>query len=162
MLGLSLILYPNTRQYGSVVMNGYKGFKALIHNAPEFPEVGGKGFAIGSGKEIFVGIGAQLITATEEVEAMSFARRGCIKKEEDVDGIELVVFSNYDKKACLMECNAKRLNKQCGCLPYYYPNFGHVWNKPTSCDLLGKMFLKNITALWPLIYIFSKIYQLKA
>ena len=137
MLGLSLILYPNTRQYGSVVMNGYKGFKALIHDAQEFPEVGGKGFAIGSGKEIFVGIGAQLITATEEVEAMSFERRNCIKENEneDIDGIKLVVFSNYDKKACLMECNAKRLNKQCGCLPYYYPNFEYVWNMTTTCIL---------------------------
>ena len=92
MLGLSLILYPNTRQYGSVVMNGYKGFKALIHNAEAFPEVGGKGFAIGSSKEVFVGIGAQLITATEEVEAMAFGRRNCIMKDEVIDGIELDVF----------------------------------------------------------------------
>ena len=137
MLGLSLILYPNTRQYGSVVMNGYKGFKALIHNAQEFPEVGGKGFAIGSGKEVFVGIGAQYITATEEVEYMSYERRNCIKKDEAVPGVEMVVFANYDEKACLMECNAKRLDKECGCLPYYYPNFEHVWNT-TTCNLTGK------------------------
>ena len=61
MLGLSLILYPNTRQYGSVVMNGYKGFKALIHNAEAFPEVGGKGFAIGSGKEVLWELGLNLL-----------------------------------------------------------------------------------------------------
>ena len=139
MLGLSLILYPNTRQYGSVVMNGYKGFKALIHNAQAFPEVGGKGFAIGSGKEVFVGIGAQLITATEEVEAMAFGRRNCIMKDEVIDGIELDVFANYDKKACLMECNARRLKEECGCLPYYYPNFEPVWNMSTTCNLTGKI-----------------------
>ena len=67
MLGLSVVLWPDTRQYGSVVMNGYKGFKALIHQAHEYPEVGGKGFAIGSGKEIFVGIGAQYTTASEVI-----------------------------------------------------------------------------------------------
>ena len=67
MLGLSVVLYPDTRQYGSVVLNGYKGFKALIHHAQEFPEVGGKGFAIGSGKEFFIGIGAQYTKASEVV-----------------------------------------------------------------------------------------------
>ena len=82
MLGLSVVLYPDTRQYGSVVMNGYKGFKALIHNAQDFPEVGGKGFAIGSGKEVFVGIGAQYITATEISSTLNCCKekgvpRGC-------------------------------------------------------------------------------------
>ena len=88
MLGLSLVLYPNTRQYGSVVMNGFKGFKALIHSAKDFPEVGGKGFAIGSGKEVFVGIGAQYTTASEEVENMSFERRKCLKQGEEWSTIE--------------------------------------------------------------------------
>ena len=144
MLGLSLILYPNTRQYGSVVMNGYKGFKALIHNAQEFPEVGGKGFAIGSGKEVFVGIGAQYTTATKEVEAMSFERRRCIKEDEDIDGVKLEVFSNYDEKACSMECHAKKMRAQCGCLPYYYPNFEYVWNMTTTCNLTGKNIIGYI------------------
>ena len=36
-----------------------------------------------------------------------------------------------------MECNAQRLDIECGCLPYYYPNFEHVWNT-TTCNLTGK------------------------
>ena len=104
MLGLSLVLYPNTRQYGSVVMNGFKGFKGLIHSAKDFPEVGGKGFAIGSGKEVFVGIGAQYTTASEEVENMSFERRKCLKQGEEwstieeLDGLIIESYSYYDQK----------------------------------------------------------------
>ena len=138
MLGLSLVLYPDTRQYGTVVMNGYKGFKALIHNAEEFPEVGGKGFAIGSGKEVFVGIGAEYTSATEEVEAMSYTRRQCLKQGEMIDGLVLEVFAKYNQKACLLECNARQIERQCGCLPYYYPDFENVWKTKTSCNLTGK------------------------
>ena len=138
MLGLSVVLYPDTRQYGTVVMNGYKGFKALIHSAQEFPEVGGKGFAIGSGKEVFVGIGAQYTTATEGVKAMSFNRRQCLKQDEKHDGIILEVFSKYDQKSCLLECNARHMREQCGCLPYYYPDYEHVWKMKTTCNFTGK------------------------
>ena len=138
MLGLSVVLYPDTRQYGTVVMNGYKGFKALIHSAQEFPEVGGKGFAIGSGKEVFVGIGAEYTTATEGVEAMAFNRRQCLKQDEEHDGIILEVFSQYDQKSCLLECNARHMREQCGCLPYYYPDNEHVWKMKTTCNFTGK------------------------
>ena len=148
MLGLSLVLFPNTRQYGTVVMNGYKGFKALVHKAEEFPEVGGKGFAIGSGRVVYVGIGAQAIEASEAVEVMPFQRRKCIKYNESIDNIFstdngkpviLKAFSHYDQKACYLECKAQYLNESCGCLPYYFPNFDLVWNKSTTCNLTGKM-----------------------
>lgn len=138
MLGLSVVVYPDTRQYSSVVMNGYKGFKALIHNAHEFPEVGSKGFAIGSGKEVLVGIGAQYTTASTAVEDMSFDRRKCVKHNENPVGVKLEVFTHYDQKACLMECQAKQMYDKCGCLPYYYPDFTYAWKKDTSCDLIGK------------------------
>ena len=138
MLGLSVVLFPNTRQYGSVVLNGFKGFKALIHNAEEFPEVGGKGFALGSGKVAYVGIGAQYTEASKAVESMSFERRDCLKKDENIEGVKLEVFSKYDQKSCLMECNARYMMSQCDCLPYYFPNFEHAWKRPTSCNLAGE------------------------
>ena len=144
MLGLSIVLYPDTRQYGSVVMNGYKGFKALIHNAQDFPEVGGKGFALGSGKEIFVGIGAEYTTATEDVEGMSYKRRQCLTqdgfKNKELKGIVMEAFALYNQKACLMECNARQMRDRCGCLPYYFPAFDQAWNMSTTCNLTGLYF----------------------
>ena len=148
MLGLSVVLFPNTRQYGTVVMNGYKGFKALVHKAGEFPEVGAKGFAIGSGRVVFVGIGAQNIEASKEVNDMPFSRRKCIKFNDIWDNIvspdngekiKMETFSRYDQKACYLECNARHLMENCKCLPYYFPHFDLVWNKSTTCNLTGKM-----------------------
>ena len=144
MLGLSVVLYPDTRQYSSVVMNGYKGFKALVHGAGEFPEVGGKGFAIGSGKEVFVGIGAQYTNCTEGVELMPYERRKCLKQDERLDETILEVFTNYNEKACLLECYARQKRDKCGCLPYYYPNFEEAWKINTACNLSGKLSTEEI------------------
>ena len=52
LLGLSVVLYPNEEEYGETVMNNYLGFKALVHSPFDFPEVGGKGLAVESEKEV--------------------------------------------------------------------------------------------------------------
>ena len=70
MHGLTVVLDSNARQSGAVVMNNYLGLKGLVHNPREFPEVGGKGFAIRSGEEIFVAIGAHFTEASSSVKNM--------------------------------------------------------------------------------------------
>ena len=35
--------------------------------------------------------------------------------------------------------------EECNCLPYYYPNFQKVWEKPTTCTKEGLTCLANIT-----------------
>ena len=47
-----MVLYPNEEEYGETVMNNYLGFKALVHSPFDFPEVGGKGLAVESEKEV--------------------------------------------------------------------------------------------------------------
>ena len=54
LLGLSVVLYPNEAEYGATVMNNYVGFKALVHSPFDFPEVGGKGLAVESEKEVLI------------------------------------------------------------------------------------------------------------
>ena len=49
-----MVLYPNEAEYGETVMNNYLGFKALVHSPFDFPEVGGKGLAVESEKEVHI------------------------------------------------------------------------------------------------------------
>ena len=58
LLGLSVLLYPDRKEY-NLSMNNYYGFKVLVHSPYSFPEVTGKGFAIGEAKEVFIAVGAQ-------------------------------------------------------------------------------------------------------
>ena len=63
--------------------------------------------------------------SSEKVLSMERKRRNCIKKDEDLSstGIKMEVYTNYSRDACLMECRARLLFKQCNCLPYYFPDF---------------------------------------
>ena len=40
--------------------------QVLVHNPYEFPEVNGKGFAVGSAKEAFLAVSAQVTERKEE------------------------------------------------------------------------------------------------
>ncbi len=72
---------------------------------------------------------------------MSISRRGCLKKEEDrkvlKEDYNYTVYAEYDQTSCQLECRAGYLYEKCGCLPYFYPEFGAVWNKPTTCNAEG-------------------------
>ena len=76
---------------------------------------------------------------------MDFRRRKCVKANESMDDLpeaqRLKAFKQYDRTSCLLECRANLMQDECGCLPYYYPNFGSVWGKKTTCDLEGYQHL---------------------
>ena len=47
------------------------------------------------------------------------------------------VYSYYGQTSCLLECRAGYFYEMCGCLPYYYPEFGAIWKRQTVCDAAG-------------------------
>ena len=139
-LGLTVVLYPDDKNYKGIIKNNYRGFKALVHSPLEFAEVAGKGFAIGKGEEVFVGIKPEYVESSEEVKNMPLRQKQCLFPEEDLGqypDINLKVFAKYTRKACLLECQAERIMKQCNCLPYNFPSFHLVWKNNTACDFDG-------------------------
>lgn len=80
--------------------------------------------------------------STSAVKSMAFGRRKCVLRNETdknalPDDARLKVFKQYSREACLMECRARIIMKECGCLPYYYPDFRKVWRKDTACNIKG-------------------------
>lgn len=81
--------------------------------------------------------------STETVRGMSLRRRDCIRHDEDVAemkaelNVTMEIFKNYSRPSCLLECRARHLDAHCGCLPYYFPNFGIPWKKNISCGIEG-------------------------
>ena len=57
-------------------------------------------------------------------------------------------FKEYSMGSCLLECRANYVYASCGCLPYYYPNFGLVWKieNGTTCDWDGLKCVANLTS----------------
>ena len=139
-LGLTVVLYPDDKNYRGIIKNNYRGFRALVHGPLEFAEVAGKGFSIGKGEEAFVGIKPQYLESSEAVKNMPLKQKQCLFPEEDLSqypDVKIKVFAKYTHKACLLECQAERIMKQCNCLPYYFPRFDLVWNRNTACDFEG-------------------------
>lgn len=132
-------------------------FQLLVHSPYSFPEVSGKGFAIGTGKESFIAVSAQYTErfvlkiissiiinplpnlSTDAVKSMTPSRRKCLLRNEDLSGTNVTIkaFSNYSRPSCLLECRAVHLLRECGCLPYYFPDFSKIWKVNTTCDLDG-------------------------
>ncbi len=86
---------------------------------------------------------------------MSLDRRECLLHDEDLTdtGVKMEAFSNYSRPSCLLECRARHLFDECGCLPYYFPDFAPVWKKNTTCTLQGLKCIggktKQLNALKP-------------
>ena len=78
---------------------------------------------------------------------MEFGRRKCIYYEEDAamipESYRPEAFKQYTMTHCLLECDAKRIMEECGCLPYTYPNFKEAWNRETGCNVTGLQCLAN-------------------
>ena len=81
------------------------------------------------------------IESTESVQAMSIERRRCLFGSDPMDSLALEdrlgAYERYSWASCIMECRAKILMERCGCLPFYYPDFGSVWAKDTHCNFTG-------------------------
>jgi hypothetical protein len=80
---------------------------------------------------------------------MPLSKRKCLKHDEDLKfypDVKLEVFKNYSRKACLLECQARKIRDICNCLPYYYPDFSRLWKRKTDCDLKGLQCLSDITS----------------
>ena len=67
----------------------------------------------------------------DAVKRMKLHRKKCLSHDEDFDNTLDVVakeykpkfFSHYTMQGCIMECRAEFAMEQCGCVPYYFPEF---------------------------------------
>ena len=152
MLGLTVLLHGNRKEYKkgyvhNLANDHFYGFRVLIHDPYTFPEVGGKGIALGVGQEAFIPVSAKTVQSSDNVKAMTFEKRQCIYFDEDLAAIpesyRPELFKQYTMTECLYESRAKQIMKECGCLPYYYPDYKIVWKQETSCNVTGIQCLAN-------------------
>ena len=134
----------------------------IAHDPITFPEVSSKGMVIGSGKEIFLTVSAIHTESSEPVREMEVLRRNCIfSDEKNVPNAEVTVFKTYSQENCFLECRAKALLKECGCLPYYYPRLDAILqfqegfrNLTAYCSMevnVRKLYLRLLLYNWTVI-----------
>ncbi len=82
--------------------------------------------------------------------------RNCLFEDErDVEGSEVSLFKKYSEENCLLECRAKKLLEQCGCLPYYYPRLDIILAASTTPEERDKISKVKIFFVKTSLDIFS-------
>jgi len=129
-LGLTLLVNPDHTEFGRAQRNNYDGFRVMATNPFNYPEAATKGYTVNAYQEAFIGINGQYTMSTDPIKNMAFNKRQCLWHDEDLSyypDVDVELYQIYLRKACFMECQAKSIMERCGCLPYYFPEFGEVW-----------------------------------
>lgn len=115
-LGLSVTLDVESDNYYCSSSNSI-GFKILLHNPVEKPELREIGLLLSAGRETKVRITAEKTISDAELRSMHKDRRKCLFQSEGTLGR----FAHYTQRNCMAECGADLLRKLCGCISYFMP-----------------------------------------
>ena len=94
------------------------------------------------GYEYFIDVTPKVVSTTDAFKNMGFQQRKCKLRSEIPDGS---IFKNYTMKNCQYECNIKKAETLCKCIPW---DFMHN-TQAKECDLFGRTCfytaMKNLT-----------------
>ena len=135
--GLRVKLNPNVEEYKTdAAKNNFIGFKYLVHSPYDFPFVEEVGKTMGPSIQSHIGFLGFHSWITDGADAYNCNPFQCPKNCASKRDINLDVFKDYTRANCVFECQARSIFKNCGCLPYHYPEFHLVntgiWKNVTS------------------------------
>ena len=135
--GLRVKLNPNVEEYKTdAVKNNFIGFKYLVHSPYDFPFVEEVGKAMSPNIQSYIAFLGFHSWITDDADAYKCDQFQCPKDCASKHDIELDVYQDYTRANCVFECQAKSIFKNCGCLPYHYPEFHlantGIWKNVTS------------------------------
>ena len=148
--GLRVKLNPNVEEYKTdAVKNNFIGFKYLVHSPYDFPYVDEVGKAMGPNIQSYIGFLGFHSWITDAADAYIPEKKKCASKRD----IVLDVFEDYTRTNCMFECKAKSIFKNCGCLPYQYPEFHlantGIWKdyNSTACNYTQLICLSRVKGI---------------
>ncbi|XP_050353697.1 pickpocket protein 28-like [Nymphalis io] len=114
--GLTLVLDANVAEYYCASTKS-TGFKILLHNPTETPNIAKLGEVYGPGIEARVAIQPRILDAQPTLKFIDVNKRLCLFSSEQ----KLVFYRTYTLRNCEMECEARIMLDVCKCVLYYMP-----------------------------------------
>nr|XP_026501362.1 pickpocket protein 28-like isoform X2 [Vanessa tameamea] len=114
--GLTLVLDANVAEYYCASTKS-PGFKILLHNPTETPNIAKLGEVYGPGIEARVAIQPRILDAQPTLKFIDVNKRLCLFSSEK----KLVFYRTYTLRNCEMECEARIMLDVCKCVLYYMP-----------------------------------------
>ncbi|EAT48395.1 AAEL000582-PA [Aedes aegypti] len=115
-MGLTVVLDANVKDYYCSSTSSY-GFKLILHNPTETPKMADYAHYIQVGTENRIVVTPKLSDASYLIRKTSQETRQCVFASE----ANLSYFRTYSRNNCEMECEARLIQDNCGCVLYYMP-----------------------------------------
>lgn len=115
--GLSVVLNSDVDDYA--VTNGkYDGFKVLVHATQKFADVADRGFFVGPGHEVSVGVKGTSSDTSNDIDTKltDSQRKKICRSEKDST---VTQFWKYSQSGCIIECATKLIKNQFDCRPFF-------------------------------------------
>lgn len=123
-----------------------QGFKVLLHNPSEYPQVAKKFIRVTLNRDVTIAIKPQIIKTDNELHEYTPDRRECFFDHER----ELKFFRVYSQGNCELECLTNFTEKICGCVRYFMPRTNQTRSCETSeigCTLKAQIRLLELHAI---------------
>ncbi|XP_053669881.1 pickpocket protein 28 [Anopheles nili] len=115
-MGLAIVLDANVSDYFCSSTSS-TGFKIIFHSPTETPKITDYAQYIPVGSENRVIITPKITDAASQIRKVALAQRQCVFANE----ANLSYYSVYSRNNCELECEAKLILENCGCVLYYLP-----------------------------------------
>ncbi|XP_036227734.2 pickpocket protein 28 [Bactrocera oleae] len=126
-VGLGLILDAESEEYYCSSSDSI-GFKILLHNPLEVPNMHEIGLLLSPGLETKIRIQPEKVESETYLRFISKNARKCLFENEE----RLEMYTEYTQRNCGIECSAAVILENCGCLPHYVPKF---FGNETTCSM---------------------------
>ncbi|XP_037048845.1 pickpocket protein 28-like [Bradysia coprophila] len=117
-LGLTIVLHANFDDYYCSSTNS-AGFKILLHNPIETPLVANYGILIKTGYHTRLAVTPYIPSASPLIRTVAKYKRQCMFTSD----ANLTYYRSYTRKNCELECKARIIEAQCGCVVHFMPRF---------------------------------------
>ncbi|XP_055610822.1 pickpocket protein 28-like [Uranotaenia lowii] len=115
-MGLTVVLDANVSDYYCSSTSSY-GFKLLLHNPTETPKMADFASYVMVGTENRIIVTPRISDASFLIRKFVQGQRQCVFANE----ANLSYFKTYSRNNCEMECEARLIQENCGCVLYYMP-----------------------------------------
>uniref|UniRef100_A0A182VZA7 Pickpocket n=1 Tax=Anopheles minimus TaxID=112268 RepID=A0A182VZA7_9DIPT len=115
-MGLAIVLDANVSDYFCSSTSS-TGFKIIFHSPTETPKITDYAQYIPVGSENRVIITPKINDAADQIRKVAQTQRQCVFASE----ANLSYYSVYSRNNCELECEAKLILENCGCVLYYLP-----------------------------------------
>ncbi|XP_052873095.1 pickpocket protein 28-like [Anopheles cruzii] len=116
--GLLLYLQQNLSDIDYMCTGFSQGYKLMLHDADEYPQVSKRNIRVPLGHEINMALKPQMIITSQSAAAYGWQKRQCFFNYER----HLRFFRNYNQNNCELECLTNLTLALCGCVRFSMPH----------------------------------------